>query len=89
MQYLVKVRVNQAKLPEFGEKLQKGELDRSMIRSETYCLNKDPAVGYSVWEAENRKAFDSVFSEWKNYYSETEVMEVISAIEAMKMLMKK
>jgi hypothetical protein len=89
MQYLVKVRVNQAKLFEFGQRLQKGELDRSMIRSETYCLLKDPAVGYSVWEAANRDAFDSVFSAWRKYYSEAEVMEVISATEAMKMLMKK
>ncbi len=86
MQYLVKVRVNQAKLPEFGQKLQRGELDRSMIRSETYCLAKDPAVGYSVWDAESREAFDRVFSEWKKYYSETEIMEVISAAEAMRML---
>ena len=89
MQYLVKVRVDRAKLAEFGQKLQKGELDRNMIRSETYCLKEDPAIGYSVWEAENREAFDSVFSKWRNYYSETEIREVIGPVEAMKILMKK
>jgi len=74
---------------EFGQKLQKGELDRSLIKSETYCLSTDPAVGYSVWEAEKRDQFDQVFMDWKHFYSETEVSEVISPGEAMQLLMKK
>jgi len=89
MQYLVRVSVNRAKLAEFGQKLQKGELDRSLVRSETYCLKKDPAVGYSIWEAEDREAFDKVFSTWQNYYSETEILEVIGPNEAMRLLMEK
>jgi len=56
MLFQVKVRVNLSKMMEFGQKLQKGELDRSCIRGETHCLKNDPAVGYSIWEADNRDA---------------------------------
>lgn len=89
MRYLVKVRVNPALLADFGRKLQKGELDRSMIRSETYCLRADPAVGYSVWEADSKEDFERIFSAWRVHYSEFEVTEVVSANEAMLLLMKK
>jgi hypothetical protein len=89
MRFLAKVRVNPAKIPDFGRKLQKGELDRRMIQSETYCLFEDPAVGYSVWEAKSRKEFDAVFSTWEPFYSDTEISEVVSPNEAMQMLMKK
>ncbi len=86
MRFLVKVRVDVKKLAEFGEKLQRGELDRRLIVSDTYCLADDPEVGYSVWEAENKEVFEAVFSEWKRYYLETTVTEVISAHESMKVL---
>jgi hypothetical protein len=86
MHYLVKVRVDVAKLAEFGAMLRENRLDRSAIRGETYCLSEDPAVGYSVWEAEDRAAFDARFSAWKPYYSETEVRELIEPQEAMKLL---
>ena len=62
MRFLVKVRVDVAKIPEFGAMLRGNKLDRSAIRGETYCLSEDPTVGYSVWEAENRVAFDALFS---------------------------
>jgi hypothetical protein len=88
MRFLVKVKVNVEKLKEFGQKLQKGELNRSMICSDTYCLAEDPTVGFSVWEAENREGFDSVFSAWHYFYSETTITEVISSNEAIKILMK-
>jgi hypothetical protein len=89
MLFQVKVRVNLAKMAEFGQKLQKGELDRSCIRGETHCLKNDPAVGFSIWEAESRIEFDSKFSAWRNYYDDVEVNEVITPVEAMTSLFKK
>ena len=86
MRFLVEVRVDLTKMPEFGMKLQKGELNRSLICSETYCLHDDPAVGYSYWQAESRAEFDLVFSEWKPFYSVCKVSEVVSAQEAMILL---
>ena len=83
MKFLVKVKVNAASLNEFGRKLQENALDRSCIRGETYCLQQDPATGYSVWEAENRQEFDEKFRDWKEFYLETDVREVISPNEAM------
>lgn len=86
MHYLAKVRVDVAKMSEFGAMLQANRLDRSAIRGETYCLREDPAVGYSVWEAEDRIAFDALFSAWKPYYSEADVRELITPAEAMRLL---
>jgi len=86
MQLLVKVRVKAATLREFGQKLQAGELDRSCIRSETWCVKADPAVGYSVWEAADRGEFDRIFKAWQTYYDTAEVTEVISPQEAMQAL---
>jgi len=88
MRFLVKVRVDVLKMAEFGRRLQLGELDRRLIKSETYCLAGDPAVGYSVWEAANRAEFDKVFSAWEPYYAETKITEVIGPQEAMGLLMK-
>jgi len=88
MRFLVKVKVDLGRMAEFGQKLQKGELDRRLIKSETWCLALDPAVGYSVWEAESRAEFDGVFAGWSRYYAETEVREAIGANEAMARLMK-
>lgn len=79
----VKVRVDVAKMAEFGQKLQKGELDRSCIRGETYCLKNDPAVGFSLWEVNSRGEFDQIFAPWRYYYSEAEINEVITPMEAM------
>jgi hypothetical protein len=87
MQFLVKVRVNVAKMAEFGSALGQGKLDRSMIKSETYCLAEDPAVGYSVWEAADRAVFEERFSAWKSYYSSVEVREVVGPAESMRLLM--
>jgi hypothetical protein len=88
MKLLVKVRVNLKTMMGFGQKLQNGELDRSCIRGETYCIKDNPAVGYSIWEAKTRKEFDEKFNPWKQYYLETKVTEIISPNEAMKLLMK-
>ena len=89
MLFQVKVRVNLAKMAEFGQKLQKGELDRSCIRGETHCLKNDPAVGFSIWEADSKNEFETKFAAWRNYYDAVEVNEVITPIEAMTQLFKK
>lgn len=83
MKYLVKVKVDTRKLKEFGEILQNDGLDRSCIRGETHCLAKDPAIGYTIWEADTKDEFDSKFEKWKTFYSEVEINEVISPNEAM------
>ena len=88
MQFLVKVRVDLAKMSDFGSQLQQGALDRRCIRGETYCLEQDPAVGYSIWEAEDKPAFESVFAAWRPYYEWAEVRPVIAPNEAMKRLME-
>jgi hypothetical protein len=89
MLFQVKVRVNLAKMAEFGQKLQKGELDRSCIRGETRCLKNDPAVGFSIWEADSKDEFETKFAPWRNYYDAVEVNEVITPLEAMTILFKK
>lgn len=89
MRFLLKVRVDLTTMSEFGQKLLNNELDRTMIVSETYCLADDPAVGYSIWAADSREAFDKVFVEWEKYYSEVKINVVVSPNEAMQMLMNK
>ena len=88
MLFQVKVRVNLHTMMEFGQKLQKGELDRSCIRGETHCLKNDPAVGFSIWEANSLEAFDAKFAPWRTYYSEVEINEVITPVESMGQLIK-
>ena len=83
MLFLVKVRVDISTMMEFGQKLQEGELDRSLIRGETHCLKNDPAVGFSVWEAPSYTEFSAKFDPWRRYYSEVEVNELITPMEAM------
>jgi hypothetical protein len=89
MRFLVQAKVKLATLQVFGQKLQAGALDRSCIRSETYCLQKDPSVGYSVWEAGSRREFDKAFEAWRVFYDAVEIDEVISPLEAMQQLMRK
>jgi hypothetical protein len=86
MLFQVKVRVDLAKMAEFGQKLQKGELDRSCIRGETHCLKNDPAVGFSIWEAASQSEFDAKFKPWRNYYSEVKIQELITPMDAMSAL---
>ncbi|MBN2012194.1 hypothetical protein JW960_22890 [candidate division KSB1 bacterium] len=87
MKFLVKATVNVDTMLEFGKKLQNNELDRSYIRGETYCTKDNPAVGYSIWEADSREEFEEKFAQWKQFYLYTETYEVISPGEAMKLLM--
>ena len=87
MLFQVKVRIELSKMAEFGQKLQKGELDRSCIRGETYCLRNDPAVGYSIWEAGSKDEFEAKFAPWRNYYEDVEISEVVMPQEAMSLLL--
>ncbi len=87
--FQVKVRVNLSRMIEFGMKLQKNELDRSCIRGETYCLESDPAVGFSIWETETVNEFKEKFAPWREYYDTIEVAEVITPVEAMNRLYKR
>jgi hypothetical protein len=87
MLFQVRVRVDIPRMLEFALKLQSGELDRSCIRGETHCLKDDPAVGFSIWEAESRSEFDKKFAPWKKYYAEAEIREVITPVEAMAALL--
>jgi hypothetical protein len=87
VRFLVKVKVDLASMAEFGSRLQRGELDRGCMRGETHCLKQDPAVGYSIWEADDREAFERVFSSWSPYYLDVSVEEVISPAEAMTLLL--
>ncbi|MBN1533334.1 MAG: hypothetical protein JXA20_11770 [Spirochaetes bacterium] len=75
------------RLKEFGLALQSGELDNSCIRGETHCLREDPAVGYFLWEAENREVFEERFAPWRRFCAESQVSEVMPAEEAMGLLM--
>lgn len=89
MIFLVKVKVNLKSITEFGQKLQKGELDRSCIKGETYCIKDDPSIGYSIWETKSKEEFEKKFNPWQKYYENTEAIEVISPNEAMKLLFNK
>lgn len=83
MFFWVKVRVDVAKLAEFGARLADGSLNRSAIRGDTYCLADDPAVGFSIWEAHDPTEFESLFAAWKLFYLESDVKPVIGPAEAM------
>ncbi len=86
MLLIVKARVRLETLTEFGKKLAGGELGPSPVQW-TYCLEEDPTVGVSLWEVEDRAAFEARFAKQRPYYSELlEVTPVMTAQEAMKRL---
>lgn len=87
MIFFVKVRIDLSKMPELGEKLQTGELDRSNIKM-IFCMKDDPAVGFSFWEAENQEVFEKNFKPHREYYQEVEILQMITPVEAQQMLME-
>lgn len=89
MFFQVKARLDQAAMMEFVQKLRSDALDHSAIRSEAYCLKSDPAVGFSIWEAADRAAFDKAFAPWDPYYTEVEITEMITAQQSMGELIKR
>ncbi|MGD2033678.1 MAG: hypothetical protein PVF73_01380 [Bacteroidales bacterium] len=86
--FFVKVRIDTAKMTEFGQKLQNGEIDTSHTIM-TYCIKDDPAVGLSFWHADSQKSFEDVFAQHRVYYKEvTEVIPVITPMDSMKLIME-
>jgi hypothetical protein len=85
MLFLVTVRVNVARMAEFGQKLERGELDRSAMRH-TYCLEKDPAVGMGVWEAADQTELEGRLGPWRPYYETVDVQPLITPAEARTLL---
>jgi hypothetical protein len=83
MVFQVKVQVKLSTLQQFAAALQKGALDNTRVKGETWCLKEDPAVGYSVWETTDRQDFDTRFNPWREYYDKVEVREVTTPKEAM------
>ncbi len=86
--FLVKVRIDTTRMMEFGEKLNSGELDTSMIKF-TYCIKNDPTVGVSLWTAKDKDEFEEFFTPHKEFYKQ--VIEISSAIkpdEAMALIMQ-
>jgi hypothetical protein len=89
MLFQVKVRVDRSKLTEFARVLQAGGLDRSCIQGDTHCLRSDPEVGFSIWKADSRSEFDGKFAPWRAYYTDVEINDVITPMEAMSVLFRK
>ena len=86
--FFVKVRIDEAKMLEMGQKLQTGELDTSLIIM-TYCIKDDPAVGMSFWKVADQKRFEEVFSKFRPYYKEVmEIIPVVTPMDSMKMIME-
>lgn len=86
--FFVKVRIDVAKMPELGQKLQSGELDTSNTLI-TYCIKDDPSVGVSIWKANSKEEFENVFSKHRLYYKEVmEVTPVVAPTEAMNLILK-
>ncbi len=89
MLFMVRVRVDLGKLPEFGRKLASGDFGPSSVRA-AYCLQTDPAVGLSIWEAEDQSAFEKKFALQRPYYAEVmEITPVVTTQEARKKLMER
>ncbi len=87
MLFLVKARIDLEKLYERGQKLQNNELDLSNVLS-IYCLEEDPSVGISIWQADSREKFDQMLAPHKEYYAEViEVTPVITTAESKEKLM--
>lgn len=87
MLFFVKVRIDVNRLAEFGQKLQRGEIETHPLS--TYCLEDDPAVGLNIWEADDQEDFDKKFALHRPFYAEVmEVTPVITAGEAQKVLME-
>lgn len=86
MLQLVRVRVDLTRLPEFGRRIAAREFDSSSTRW-TYCLQDDPAVGYSLWETEDEAEFERKFGPYRPYYAEIEIRRVVTPAEAQALIL--
>jgi len=85
--FFVKVRIDEGKMVEFGQKLQCGELDTSLIIM-TYCVKDDPAVGMSFWQADSQTSFEEVFDKHRVFYKEVmEIIPIITPMDSMNQLL--
>jgi hypothetical protein len=88
MLFFVKVRIDNTKIMEFGQKLQNGEIDTSHTMM-TYCIKDDPTVGLNFWYADSIEEFEKVLAQYKPYYKEIiETIQVITPMNAMKLIME-
>jgi hypothetical protein len=88
MFFFVKVRIDTTKMMEFGQKLQKGEIDTSHTIM-TYCVKDDPTVGLNFWYADTKEEFEKVLAQYGPYYKEIiEANQVITPMNAMKLIME-
>lgn len=88
MFYFVKVRIDSAKMIEFGQKLQNGEIDTSHTIM-TYCIEDDPTVGLNFWHVDSEEEFEKVLAQYKPYYKEIiETIQVITPMNSMKLIME-
>jgi hypothetical protein len=87
MFHLVRVRVDVAKMAEFGKKIANREFDNSSTKW-TFCIKDDPTVGYSIWETEDEAEFEKKFSPYRPYYKEVEISQVVLPTEAQALIMK-
>lgn len=86
--FFVKVRIDPAKMMEFGQKLQNGEIDTSHTIM-TYCPENDPTVGLSFWHAGSQESFEKVFDQHRVYYKDViEVVPVITPMDSMKLILE-
>ncbi len=88
MLYQVTVRIDKSKVKEFAMKIMMGQLDRSHMISDSYCLKDDPALLWSVWEADSEDELDTILEDWKKYVTEITVTEVIKPKQALFQLSK-
>ncbi len=88
MFFFVKVRIDTAKMIEFGQKLQNGEIDTSHTIM-TYCIEDDPTVGLNFWHVDSQEEFEKVLAQYKPYYKEIiETIQVITPMNSMKLIME-
>lgn len=87
MFFLVKVRVDLAKMAEFGKRIANREFDNSSTRW-TFCLQNDPTVGYSIWETEDEAELERKFGPYRPYYKEVDISRVVLPAEAQALILK-
>ena len=88
MFFFIKVRIDTAKMMEFEQKLQNGEIDTSHTIM-TYCIKDDPTVGLNFWYADSQREFEEVFAQHRVYYKEVlDITPVITPMDSMKLIIE-
>jgi hypothetical protein len=88
MYFFVKVRIDEANMMEFGQKLQHGQIDTSHTII-TYCLKEDPTVGLNFWCVDTIEEFEKVLEQYRPYYKEIiETIQVVTPMNAMTLILE-